>query len=662
MDNHPAIRECLLFLAGRCNYATSHDGAGFNKLDAEFGHSLAGKVEKYDLTARQHQAALRMMTKYKGQLASANLALPTSEELEKFLTDRDLRKAEEAKGKPPGFIALVDGRILVKYPFNAVFNEALRKTCEEQQDRLLDEGYTPKHWNFDRITGAWNLPADWLEAVYLDTFPSFALDDAAQTALKAILELRQKKAEQAERERKGREQQYRALKASLDLDAVLPSGRTLRPYQKEGIDRMMQYSYSLLADDMGLGKTMQALMTMKAYQMLYNCPIFVICDSGLKENWRREVELIGGMRVEIFSNHYKSIPVAPQQHFVVIFEEAHKYQNPKAKRTEKALALARSPYCRAAICITGTPFKNGRPQAFLPLLQMLRHPLAENPTRFYRRYCRIGGNWKGQDQAGATHLDELRHELLEGHPCLIRRTKAQCLQDLPEKIRALHSFDLEGEAKTLYMHRFNELRQDYYRRVAAGEISTQGDALVMLGHLRHAGSIAKVPATVELALDIMEGEFDGPGEQVVIFTIYKDSARMLAEKLDAEVLDGDIPAKHRQAMIDRFQAGQRRALVCLYGVGGEGHTLTAASTVILVDRPWTPGEAIQAEDRLHRIGQKRTVTPIWLQATEVDRRIDELLLRKKQTIDRVLEGEQATIGTEDDIGRVAKDLLKEFFR
>lgn len=43
------------------------------------------------------------------------------------------------------------------------------------------------------------------------------------------------------------------------------------------------------------------------------------------------------------------------------------------------------------------------------------------------------------------------------------------------------------------------------------------------------------------------------------------------------------------------------------GAGGVGLTLTAACTVILVDRPWTPGDVNQAEDRVRRIGQKRPV-------------------------------------------------------
>ena len=63
---------------------------------------------------------------------------------------------------------------------------------------------------------------------------------------------------------------------------------------------------------------------------------------------------------------------------------------------------------------------------------------------------------------------------------------------------------------------------------------------------------------------------------------------------DGELLTGEVVAKKRQAMVDRFQSGLSPLFVCTYGAGGVGITLTAACTVILVDRPWTPGDVSQA--------------------------------------------------------------------
>jgi SNF2 family DNA or RNA helicase len=56
-------------------------------------------------------------------------------------------------------------------------------------------------------------------------------------------------------------------------------------------------------------------------------------------------------------------------------------------------------------------------------------------------------------------------------------------------------------------------------------------------------------------------------------------------------------------MVDRFQMGMIDVLICTFGVGSTGITLTRSHTVILLDRPWTPGDTAQAEDRVRRIGQ-----------------------------------------------------------
>ena len=73
-----AIHRCLRLLAGHCDGARTIDGAGFNKMDAEFGHSLA---DAHALSPKQAVHGQKLIRKYHRQLPADLLqaALGTAE-------------------------------------------------------------------------------------------------------------------------------------------------------------------------------------------------------------------------------------------------------------------------------------------------------------------------------------------------------------------------------------------------------------------------------------------------------------------------------------------------------------------------------------------------------------------------------------------------------
>jgi hypothetical protein len=58
--------------------------------------------------------------------------------------------------------------------------------------------------------------------------------------------------------------------------------------------------------------------------------------------------------------------------------------------------------------------------------------------------------------------------------------------------------------------------------------------------------------------------------------------------------------------------------------------------VVLLERPWTPGDAEQAEDRCHRIGMQGSLCSHWLQLGVADQMVDDLLASKAARIEQVL--------------------------
>jgi hypothetical protein len=89
--------------------------------------------------------------------------------------------------------------------------------------------------------------------------------------------------------------------------------------------------------------------------------------------------------------------------------------------------------------------------------------------------------------------------------------------------------------------------------------------------------------------------------------------------------------------VDTFQHGGIDVFICTFGVGSVGLTLTQSHRVILMDRPWTPGDVMQAEDRIRRIGQKYTdIYSFWIVAFDFDNKLDCLLETKENNSHKVL--------------------------
>ena len=73
-------------------------------------------------------------------------------------------------------------------------------------------------------------------------------------------------------------------------------------------------------------------------------------------------------------------------------------------------------------------------------------------------------------------------------------------------------------------------------------------------------------------------------------------------------LDGKVPISKRSSIVDKFNQDESFKLMLLTTkVGGLGLNLTGADTVIFLEHDWNPHSDLQAMDRAHRIGQKRTV-------------------------------------------------------
>ena len=325
---------------------------------------------------------------------------------------------------------------------------------------------------------------------------------------------------------------------------------------------------------------------------------------------------------------------------MLIADEAHFAQTLQAARTQAFLRLARHPRLRAIWLLTGTPMKNGRPVQLFPLLAAIGHPLAADQRHFEERYCQ--GHWREQggrrtwQASGASQLEELQRLV---RPLVLHRRKGQCL-DLPPKRRLERPVALDPSAAEAFERALQERIDDYRRRAMAGEVRRDAEALAVFTALRQIASRHKRDATVSLVSELVAA-----GEAVVVFTAFVATALALHSQLgrpeDGGPLVGAVPPPRRQKLVDAFQSGRSPVLIATYGTGGLGFTLHRARHVVLVEWPWTPGDAEQAEDRCHRIGMGAALTSHWLQLGVADRLVDDLIASKAERISLLLQGQDS---------------------
>lgn len=143
-------------------------------------------------------------------------------------------------------------------------------------------------------------------------------------------------------------------------------------------------------------------------------------------------------------------------------------------------------------------------------------------------------------------------------------------------------------------------------------------------------------------------------EKFIIFAYHRDVMDLLEECLREEEvdyvrLDGSSSNSTRNATITDFQHRDAADIALLsLKACGTGLNLTAASSALFAELDWSPATIFQAEDRIHRIGQKSTVVSIIYAIAEnsADDIVWEQLQKKHSIVD-------ATVGASGKGSRIS---------
>ncbi|MDO5357915.1 serine/threonine protein kinase [Slackia faecicanis] len=464
------------------------------------------------------------------------------------------------------------------------------------------------------------------------------------------------------------------LRGAKTVERAVPEtlANTLRPYQREGFSWMNSLADlgfgGILADEMGLGKSLQLISFLLARRDEARAigPSLVVCPASLVYNWTAEFErfapelnvrAVAGTKqeriaaraedaVDVFVTSYDLARIdvkdyAARDFYCCALDEAQYIKN-HGTLTARAVKRVRA---KLRFALTGTPMEN-RLSEIWSIFDFLMPGLLGSYMRFRERFELdiIGGN----DDAAA------RLQALVG-PFMLRRLKADVLDDLPDKIESAVHVPMTRKQEKLYLAYEQQLRESLaaqraLRKSKDGE--AKGPGVEVLAELTRLRQICCDPrlamqdypepgAKIAAIVDLLESA-ENDGQKTLVFSQFTSFLTLIADELDKlgmpyYTITGATPKKERIDLVDAFNADDTPVFLVSLKAGGTGLNLTGASVVIHADPWWNAAAQAQATDRAHRIGQTRCVNVHQVIAKgTIEERIVALQQAKSDLADKVI--------------------------
>ncbi|MBQ6786386.1 MAG: DEAD/DEAH box helicase [Lachnospiraceae bacterium] len=426
-------------------------------------------------------------------------------------------------------------------------------------------------------------------------------------------------------------------------------------YQRTGV-RWLKWLYinkigGCLADDMGVGKTIQTIAFLCENEIQKQIKhVLIIVPYVLLTNWVREFEKFsnenkiviyhGGAREEllytdniIFITTYATAAsdIAILSEFlydVVIFDEIQYIKNNSSK-TYNALSKINA---RCRIGLSGTPFEN-RIDELWNVLSILNPDMLIGKKNFIKRYVNDNSM-------------EL-HKLLA--PFILRRTKEEVLDELPEKTEEIIFCDFSEKQKKLYDAIKIAVKNSMCNYSIVNNATILKGLLLLRQVCCHPLLLPKEVNVENIhesckfeVMKIKVSEIIANRNKVVIFSQFTSMLNLIKEWCEMEkykyfYIDGQTT--RRQKEIDAFEKANEGVFLISLKAGGVGLNLTSAHYAIIFEPWWNPFAEQQAEDRIFRIGQKQDVIIYKMIVTNsIEEKILNLQNSKKELFESVMNG------------------------
>lgn len=398
--------------------------------------------------------------------------------------------------------------------------------------------------------------------------------------------------------------------------------KALLPHQVLGAQFLREHRYAMLCDSPGLGKTLQALAAIVEY------PCIIVSPAGLIDNWWAEIRewedflnlrsdqitiisyaKLGGMLKKIDRFYYKTM----------ILDESHMVKNYSSARSRDTINFIKRKKPSYVYLLTATPFISSVEDYWNQLRAVgLTMKLSDYRRTFMeseRYYEYMAGRYIIK-YFGLKNKERLVNLLQKK---ILKRDKYSELGMLRKK-RIISHVTLTNEEKLQGLESFEDVNID--------------DKSEHLMKIRQAVGLCKLKACVRYIKDLLK-EDPSP---IVVFAWHLNVLQELSKHLPySPIIKGGVKTSKRTEIIKDFQNGEHELVLCNIQTAGVGLTLTRAHRAVFCELDWSPSNLIQAEDRIHRIGQAKQVEIHYLLMNHFfEQRVWRLLQEKMDLIESTI--------------------------
>ena len=440
---------------------------------------------------------------------------------------------------------------------------------------------------------------------------------------------------------------------------------TAFPYQHDAFLAIKDKPYAAIFHEQGLGKTKIAIDLLLYWLDKRDIDtVMIVTKKTLVANWVSEFETHTNLRPKILDTKKKSNYFVMNsatrvivtnfetistekdrlqlflktRNVAVIIDESTKIKNPESKLTQDFFAI--SQLFKIKVIMTGTPVAN-RPYDIWAQIFFLDNgkSLGVDFTEF-KSTCDLSNDLQEDENKRNIFEKTVAGIFSKIKDFSVRETKNSGIITLPSKI--YHDVTIGFEKKQYEM--YETLRNEMKLSLIQGDETILDESNETIKRLLRLVQITSNPKLIdesyvgesakEILLDQLIERIVKQNEMAIVWSIYTGNIDMFCKKYakyGAVKITGKMTVEERNKSVSSFKSGKSKLLFATPQSAKEGLTLTIANNAIFYDRGFNLDDYLQAQDRIHRISQKKDCHIYNLMVEEsIDIWIDYLLKAKQR--------------------------------